>query len=647
MLRAKAGDFAKGFKDAEKSADSGAKGILRSMNSLKAGMTAIWAFIAAHIVAGAGKAALAMAELAGRGDGLRRAFSNLATSAGESSDRILAALRRGTAGTVSDFKLIQEANRALISGLPASAEKMEELAKVARGLGQAVGIDATEAISRLVRGISKQEIELLDELFGGSIKFIDVIRQLGPTATATEKSMAIYNAVLETGKKRVEEMGGVQETFADQLGRARAQIDNFKESLGRKLIPVIETLIPLALTAAEALGKLFGVEDISADPLVGRVRQIQAQMAALGKQIDEARAGGAPGFVVHEMEQQWERLSREQAQVARQFDARERAAAAARKARQDKERRDAEKSARAAREKADRASFEARLGEAKLLGQMAEEQQKARPRGMAATPEERRVERFFGGAPTMDPQELVDELVQGLETVEEKNFITLEKQFNVQSDTREIIQELTTMFDARTNRLIDGIFRAERAIDRLPNSLSKNLGRVPGLGGLGDTFKTGANIFMAGMGIFQAASAGIGILKSIGGFLGIGKPSGPAYPDFDQMTEEDLRKEIERLSQYGNAQKNIGLINTFTAQIEQLRLKRQQEGSRTFSSVATLTEATGHQMVANLTSILSELQNGHLLAIRDMLAAGIKVSASGLTQGLAADAYVRRRSAGL
>ena len=209
-----------------------------------------------------------MAGVSSRTHRMLEGFHNLARTAGADGNRILRAMNDALDGTVSKIDLITEANRALVSGLPASAEKMGELTRVARGMAKIMGIDVTEALQRMVRGIAKQEIELLDELFGGSIKFIDVLRELGPQATATEKQLAIYNAVVAAGKERVDRANLSLEGYDTTMERVSAKIVNLKLLIGDALIPVFETLAEKIGDAAEKL------EELITDRTVNRLREL-------------------------------------------------------------------------------------------------------------------------------------------------------------------------------------------------------------------------------------------------------------------------------------------------------------------------------------------------------------------------------------
>ena len=592
------------------------------MTALKAGVAAAAAFIGAKIVSGLGKAAFSMAELAGQGQALAGAFDNLAAAAGESSDKILAALRRGTGGTVSNFKLMQEANRALISGLPASADKMEELATVARGLGQAVGIDATEAFQRMVRGISKQEIELLDELFGGAVKFKDILKALGPAATATAKQQAIYNSILKVGKERVAAMGGITETFSDRMSRARAKIENLQEGIGRLLIPMLDKLIPVVDAVSISIQRMFDIDVSGRTGLSKSIADTERQLARLGRQrhivqtsthIQYTRGRGRTGLgsIDDEMGGRGRALEIIEDEMEDL-----RSTIQALKLLQESQR-----NIRLAPKRAEEALV------ARIKGQQIEAPEfkmKTDPERQAARAEKFQDELF----------KLNYERGKALDKEREITVSLLDET----KDTNEVLRDLSLIFDARMNKLIDSGFKMQRAIQRL------NIGGLgdafPQFAAFGKTFSQAANVALAASAGFQAASAGFGIIKSLFG-------SGSALP-VGSLSNEELRREARQIGNYvAGASVPQWAIDKRQAEIEAELQRRQEEGTRTFGGASTFTETTGRELVAATNSVLSELQFGHLRNIEEMLAEGIPVRTIGLATKLATDTTSTRRSAGL
>ena len=87
-------------------------------------------------------------------------------------------------------------------------EQMSRLAKAAKGASTALGRDFEDSLNRLVRGVTKAEPELLDEL--GIIlrlepatkKYADRLKKTAKDLTTFEKSQAVLNEVLEQAESK-------------------------------------------------------------------------------------------------------------------------------------------------------------------------------------------------------------------------------------------------------------------------------------------------------------------------------------------------------------------------------------------------------------------------------------------------------------
>jgi hypothetical protein len=147
-----------------------------------------------------------------RFEAMRGSLDGLAGSA-ENAKNILYHMNRGLRGTVAAVDLVQQANSALLLGLPASAEKMGQLATISRRLSRAMGIDVKHGFASFVTGIGRQSRMLLDNLgiiVDTNQAYTIYAKKLGKAAsqlTEVEKKQAFFNAALEAGAMRVEKMG--------------------------------------------------------------------------------------------------------------------------------------------------------------------------------------------------------------------------------------------------------------------------------------------------------------------------------------------------------------------------------------------------------------------------------------------------------
>jgi len=270
-----ANQFKKEFSDADKSVAKSSKGMSKSMKAIGAAAVAYLSF---QTVKAAGSAAVALTKMADKFRVVQRSSERLAKSIGQDSDKILAAMRRGVGGAVTDLELLRQANQAILLGIPVTADKMGEMAKVATRLGRAVGRDATSAIGDLIVGIGRMSPLILDNL-GITIKAEEAFRGLGEGATDAEKRLAFFNAVMVKATERAEILG-------EQVA-----------PIGERLDVVASRLSNLGVRIGDALATPVGRVIDRIDMLLLRMGTVEEKAAAMasGKGLGNAFAG-LPGL---------------------------------------------------------------------------------------------------------------------------------------------------------------------------------------------------------------------------------------------------------------------------------------------------------------------------------------------------------------
>lgn len=130
-------------------------------------------------------------------------MNQLGAASGLALGNIAKDLVKATDGAISMREAIEATTKGTAAGL--SAKQMEQLGQVANKASKALGIAVPDAISRLTRGISKLEPELLDELglftkIGPATE--NYARSIGKSVSALtdfERRQAFANAVLKEG----------------------------------------------------------------------------------------------------------------------------------------------------------------------------------------------------------------------------------------------------------------------------------------------------------------------------------------------------------------------------------------------------------------------------------------------------------------
>jgi hypothetical protein len=168
-------------------------------------------------------------------EALAGAYEGLATRAGTSGDAMLQKLRTASRGTISDFDLMQSANRAMMLGVSDDADQLAALLEQAAARGRAMGMGTSQAFNDLVTGIGRVSPLILDNLgivTGGEKVFEDYAKSVGKAAdslTDFERKQALANLVLS---QPVQMGAGLP---IESFERAEATVKNFKDGVAKEL----------------------------------------------------------------------------------------------------------------------------------------------------------------------------------------------------------------------------------------------------------------------------------------------------------------------------------------------------------------------------------------------------------------------------
>ena len=222
----------------------------------------------------------------------RAAFDQLAKSAGTTGDTLLAALRKASAGEISDLNLQLAANRAQLLGVANSAQQFSTLMDIARDRAQKMGITTTQAFNDLVTGLGRGSPLILDNL-GITVNLTEAnaayatsLHKSADALTDAEKKQALINAVLKDGAASIAATGGAVEGSAVAFARLGSVLENIKNSIGGALA---DTAAP----TANALADLGSAADGTAKSLgnaLGALPGLVSQLQGFGPQSAEATA---------------------------------------------------------------------------------------------------------------------------------------------------------------------------------------------------------------------------------------------------------------------------------------------------------------------------------------------------------------------
>ena len=174
-----------------------------------------------------------------------------ASATGTAMKSLTEDIRAATGAQITFRDAAQSAAIGTAAGL--SADQLTRLGKAAKDVSAVLGRDVTDSFNRLVRGVTKAEPELLDEL--GIILRLkdaseDYARTLGKSAselTTFEKSQAVANNVLGQAEQKYARI------LAVTGGGAVNQFNTFSAALDDIVMKIQTMLLPIANAFAKVL----------------------------------------------------------------------------------------------------------------------------------------------------------------------------------------------------------------------------------------------------------------------------------------------------------------------------------------------------------------------------------------------------------
>ena len=162
-----------------------------------------------------------------------------------------------------DFKTAaQGAAIGIASGL--SAGQMEQLGKAATDASLALGRDLTDSFNRLVRGVTKAEPELLDELGivlrleNATTKYAVSIGKTREQLNAFERTQAVLNDVVGQAETKFGAIQKIMDPDAFALGQFQKEMDDllmgFQKFIIEGLIPIINFFKENSMALIAAVG---------------------------------------------------------------------------------------------------------------------------------------------------------------------------------------------------------------------------------------------------------------------------------------------------------------------------------------------------------------------------------------------------------
>ena len=178
-------------------------------------------------------------NLAAQAEGVKAAFDRM------NNPQLLDNLRKATAGTVDDLKLMQTAVQAKNFRIP-----MDVLAKgleFAQRRAQETGQSVDYMVDSFVTGLGRESVKILDNLGISTIELNAKTKELGSMSAAV-------GAIMDSEMARA---GDRVETVSMKIEQQRAAVTNLKTEVGEKLAPIYMGVTKGGLEFINAIANTF------------------------------------------------------------------------------------------------------------------------------------------------------------------------------------------------------------------------------------------------------------------------------------------------------------------------------------------------------------------------------------------------------
>jgi hypothetical protein len=215
---------------------------------------------------------------------------------GRAMKTIAREIQAATAAQITFKEASQAAAIGLAAGL--SPEQLKELGESAKIVSVALGRDVTDSFNRLVRGVTKAEPELLDELGiilrleEASIRYASALGLNKNQLTTFQKSQAVANEVLRQSEERY---GAIAEILGDdsvnQLNKLTVAFDEVLNNFRNFIGPIAEFFGGFLVENIESATAALGV--FAATISGGLIRQAipQIDTSSMSKVVNQNLEG--------------------------------------------------------------------------------------------------------------------------------------------------------------------------------------------------------------------------------------------------------------------------------------------------------------------------------------------------------------------
>jgi len=284
---ASSGQLDRNMKGAAKASSNTTKEFSKMAQGL-GGLVHAYATIAANVFAVT--AAFNILRSAARVEQLTQSMTAFSIATGAATRTTVEGLKKISQGALSTEQAMRSVAQATAAGF--DAQQINDIAQVATNASKVLGRDTADSIDRLVRGLTKLEPELIDELGlmtrvdDAVRKYADSVNKSATDLTTYERRMAFANAVLDEGITKFGELGDLVEV--NPYDKIATSIENLGKQIlnlfGGPIASVLETITENALLLVSAF-TLLGAKLTSR--ILPDFSEQAANMTVMAEQAEE------------------------------------------------------------------------------------------------------------------------------------------------------------------------------------------------------------------------------------------------------------------------------------------------------------------------------------------------------------------------
>lgn len=226
-----------------------------------------------------------------------KGLDQLGAASGVALGSLSKRLADATDGAISLREAMEATTKAVSSGM--NSDDVLRLGTVAKQASQALGVDMGDAISRLTRGITKLEPELLDEL-GIFTKLDPAVKEYAKSVnksvselTDFERRAAFANAVLAEGEQKFSSIKLDVNPYTQLSASIRDATQNILEFVNKVVAPVASFFSQSPTALITGIAAIAGILVKQALPAIGEFKQGLEQTAQRAQTLAQQKAQDA------------------------------------------------------------------------------------------------------------------------------------------------------------------------------------------------------------------------------------------------------------------------------------------------------------------------------------------------------------------